>query len=613
MQAQDNPIPESLVTSRTTLARLATGLLQGMVLYFLYHAAQDASWPATSHLVFAPALLASLIVPVLLVSSLGHLDRKQAWIWMAAAAVVLAGLAVHDVWRGDTGVTRWFGRGTDHVRYPSPLLVMFSIVGFTIAHALVLAGARDRRRIARYPTYFETAWKLLIQMKFSALFVGVLWLVLWLGAALFMLVKIDFLKDLLQKAWFAIPVTAFAFSCAIHITDVRPAIVRGIRTLLLVLLSWILPIAALMVAAFLLSLPWTGLAPLWATKHATSVLLGAAAVLVILINAAFQDGEMSAGVAMPVRMSARLAAVALLPVVGIAVYSLGLRVGDYGWTTDRIIAAACLVVASCYALGYAWAACRRGEWLAPMATVNVATAFVVLGVLLALFSPAADPARLSVNDQMARLNEGRIAVDKFDFDYLKFEGARYGLAALEELKNRSHGPESARIREKAELALKKENRWSPPAQNAPPATFSDVAANLQVWPAGARLPESFLKEPWAARSQPWGLPLCLTRAKLVCDAYLADFNDDGKPEVILVGREQQTGAAIMTEDSKGQWTVLAQLPYDLPGCEALRERMQAGNLRTVPRRLKDLEVAGQRIEIQDRNPVLSANCRRVQQ
>jgi hypothetical protein len=441
-------MPESIVTSRVAIMRLAIGLMQGIVLYFLYHAAKTNAWPATEKYLFAPMLLLAELAPVILIFSVGHLERKQVGIWLFAVVAIIGLLGFHDAWRGSDPSNHWFPEvGHAHVYFPSALLLVFSVAGFYIAHALVQAGVQDKRRIAAYPTYFEAAWKLLIQIKFSLLFVGVLWLVLTLGAALFMLVKIGFLKDLLQESWFAIPVTAFAFSCAIHITDVRPAIVRGIRTLLLVLLSWLLPIATLIVAGFLLSLPWTGLSALWATRHAASVLLGSAAVLIILINAAFQNGETASGVARLVRASARVAALSLLPLTAIAIYALSLRVNQYGWTTDRIISAACLLVSSCYALGYAWAACRRRGWLEPIASVNIATAFVVLAVLLGLFTPIADPARLSVNSQMARLAAGKIGADKFDFDYLKFEGARYGAAALKQLAARTQGADAAVVSE----------------------------------------------------------------------------------------------------------------------------------------------------------------------
>ena len=90
----------------------------------------------------------------------------------------------------------------------------------------------------------------------------------------------------------------------------------------------------------------------------------------------------------------------LLPLTVIAVYALGLRVHDYGWTSDRIVASACLAVSACYAIGYQWAGYQYDTWLGPISRVNVWTAFVVLAVLLALFTPLADPARLRIVEAM---------------------------------------------------------------------------------------------------------------------------------------------------------------------------------------------------------------------
>ncbi|MGB9109777.1 MAG: DUF4153 domain-containing protein, partial [Telluria sp.] len=268
MQAIDLSAP------RIGAARILVGLLQGLLLYLLYRSGEQLAWPATVSMVFVPLVLAALLLPPILISGLGHLDRRQLLLWGGAALLVLVGLGCHDAWRvADLPLPP---HGQDNVRYaalpgqarslyPSAPLVAFAMAGFFIAHTLVLSAVRDRRRIAAYATYFDSAWKLGVQLAFSALFTGVSWLVLVLGAQLFELVKLTFLTELIRKEWFAIPVSAFAFACAMHLTDVRPAIVRGIRGLLLVLLSWLLPVIVLLVGGFLLALPFTGLAPLWAT------------------------------------------------------------------------------------------------------------------------------------------------------------------------------------------------------------------------------------------------------------------------------------------------------------------------------------------------------------
>jgi len=372
---------------------------------------------------------------------------------------------------------------------------------------------------------------------------------------------------------------------------VRPAIVRGIRTLLLVLLSWILPVAALIVDGFLVTLIFTGLYHLWQTRFAATLLLGSDALLVVLINAAFQSGE-AADVAPLVRLSARVAAVLLLPLTAIAMYALALRVGHYGWTSERVIAAACLLVASCYAAGYAWAACRPGAWLAAIAKVNRATAFVILALLLALFTPLADPARLSVNDQMARLDSGKVSASKFDFTYLKFEGARYGRAALEQLRTRTQGADAARVRKSAGLALQQDSR-----QQNDLATVADidVAANLAVWPTGAALPEEFLSQDWRVGTRRYQLPTCLTQRGVGCDAFVMDINLDGEAEVLVMQAGQLP--VVLGSGPDGKWRLVGTLPFGAASCAPLVRELKAGQFQLIAPRAQDLQIAGQRVTI----------------
>jgi hypothetical protein len=116
--------------------------------------------------------------------------------------------------------------------------------------------------------------------------------------------------------------------------------VRGVRTLASTLLSWLLPLTTLIAAGFLAALLFTGLDPLWATRRAASLVLAIAAVLIVLINAVYQDGEREHPAAFILRSAGIVAAVALTPLVAIAAHAVMLRVNQYGWTLERVFAAA---------------------------------------------------------------------------------------------------------------------------------------------------------------------------------------------------------------------------------------------------------------------------------
>jgi len=562
--------------------RIAIGLVQGLVLFMLYEAGQNMLWPATVPRLFVPLLMVSIFVPVLAISGLGQLSRRRLLQWLLLLATVIAGLAFYDVWRMEGAR---LPAPQPKALEPTPQLCLFLVAGCFIAHALVLAGVEERRRVAGYATYFETAWKLGVQLAFSGVFVGATWLVLHLGAALFMLVKLDFLQQAILEMWFVIPVTTFAFACALHLTDLRPAIVQGIRNLLLVLLSWILPVLALLVGGFLASLAFTGLAPLWATRSAASVLLGAAAAFVVLINAAWQNGALP--VAKPVAIAARVAALLLVPVTLLAIYALALRVNDYGWTHERVYAAACMLVAACYAGGYAAAALRRG-WLRGLSGVNIATAFVVLAVLLALLTPLADPARLSTNNQVARLDAGRVTVAQFDVGYLHFDGARYGRAALARLDADAKRPAAAQLRQRIAAVRKLQNRH----QLNRLGTSPELAANLRVWPADARLPQSFLDMDWTAEERTPYLPECLKSSDETCDALVLNLNGDAREDLLLFSG-MPWASLFSREDGSERWQLVGTYSSDM-ACEGGLQALREGKMRMLPPAWQDLEVAGRR-------------------
>ena len=576
---QESTVVRPAFSQKIMLARMVIGLLQGIVLYLLVRFGFKEKFDAY---VLFPSFWLACFIPTIGMLSLGHLNKKQIRIWLMTVSVITGLLALYAVWRIP-----------DNSFFSVLHLVIAYPLTLYIAQALVLAGAFDKSYIASYPTYFEFAWKLLIQLKFSLLFVGALFILLFLGSQLFVLVKLNFLRDLLLSFWFVIPTITLAFACGLHITDVKPAMIRGIRTLLLTLLSWILPIAVLLVTGFLVSLMWTGLDSLWNTRHAMPILLSIVIVLILLINATFQNGITST--ARIPQISAKIAACLLLPITVLAIYALGLRIGQYGWTDERVLGAAILLIVSCYAAGYLWAACQRGAGLQRIAKVNVINALIVLVVALALLSPIADPIRIAVNNQVHRLLTGKISVNEFDFDYLKFNGGRYGLKALMQLKNISDRADAPQIRDGAERTLQK---YSRDTREDVVISKPALQKNLTIWPKTMRLPDSFLQQSWT--NQPYYVPNCLTTAGPRCDVYLQP-SQNGLITLLLVPAQGE--ATLFTEGAGGNWVMLGRFPSEFSGCQAFHQALQAGQFQWVPSVSKDLQVAGQRIEI---NPVNQA-------
>jgi hypothetical protein len=526
----------------------------------------------------APLVTAAFFVPLIVLAGIGNLRPRTLAIWTVIALALCAGLAAYDIFRDPQPVSARV--------IPEPVVWFAIAAGLFITHALVVAGDTGRRYLAGYQTYFDGSWKLGLQLALAGAFVGAFWLVLYLGVALFELIDITVPARLIAHNWFWIPATTLAFACALHVTDARAGIMQSARVLALTPLAWLLPVMTLLALAFLLALPFTGLEPLWATRHATVILLIAALALVLLTNVVYQDGRHDA--ARPLRFAAHAAALILVPLVALAGYALALRVAQYGWTPFRVNAAACVLVAACYAIGYALTALVWRTRLAGIAPTNIATALVVLAVMLALLTPAADPARIAVADQMARLRDGRITPEKFDFDFLRFKSGRYGLAALNELAAQQPASFTTR-RAKALLALKVRADTYPRVT----ATPESRAANITVLqPSGQSLPDRFLAKDWAHDALSWRLPSCLT-ANSKCNAFMVDLDDDGAPEILLFGVATSEAAAFKAA-ADGSWIYLGGIAS--AECPGVNAQVRAP-LQVVAPRFKEIEVGQNRLRV----------------
>ncbi|MES2834850.1 MAG: DUF4153 domain-containing protein [Pseudomonadota bacterium] len=504
------------------VVRIGIGLLQGAVLWWLYQAAdttgsRELTWPATQPQLFGPLLLVALYLPFALLAGVGRMRVVTLTVWALAAGAALALLGWHDVARQAVDTRNSYPPFLDFPVMP------FAAAALFIAHHLIAPADRERRWIASFPAYFDTAWKAGVQLVLSLGFTGVFWILLFLGAALFRIIGLKFLDDLLGREWFSIPVTCVAFATAVHLTDVRDGLIRGVRTVALMLLSWLLLVITVLVAGFLAALPFTGLEGLWGTGSATSLVLSAAGALIILINTAYQDGEPDNRPPAVLRTAVRVAAVLLTPLIAIAFWGLALRIGQHGLTPDRIIALCCAIVGAVYAGGYGYAALkpfwRKGDWMQPLERTNVVTAILTVALILALFTPVADPARLSVADQVARLERGAVTPAEFDYAFLRFESGKAGQAALERLTK----SKNAEIRKLAEEASRADNPYDFRRD------WEEAKPAIEMIPAGA-------SSPFGDAMPPSGAMRNCTKGAGGCVARMSDLNGDGKQEALVAHR-----------------------------------------------------------------------------
>ncbi len=594
--------------------RLAVGLLQGAALWWLYQSVEALmyqqsaegllathrspppevvlpGWPASVPELFGPLAMIFVMVPVLLLAGAGRMRARTLILWIIGATAFLALLGWHGVTA--QSISEYGARSRPpFLPWPMPL---FAAAALFIGHHLVLPADLERKPIAAFPTYFDTAWKAGVQLALSIGFTGAFWILLFLGAALFNVIGLEFLRDLIGQEWFSIPVTCLMFATAVHLTDVRDGLIRGVRSVALMLLSWLLLLMTVLAGGFLLALPFTGLEGLWETGNATALVLAAAAALIILINTAYQDGRADNLPPSVLRVAVRVASVLLTPLVVLAFWGLALRIGQHGLTPDRIIALACAIIGAAYAAGYGFAALqpfwrRDADWMQPLERTNIWTAVLEVGVILALFSPIADPARLSVADQVARLERGAVAPDKFDYRFLRFESGKAGEAALARL-TRSANPVIARSARNISALEYRSDDVDVGSPNAVP--------RYEVVPAGTVLPSDFaVAVPPTDDRAMWcpGAPGCVVSPQ--------DLNGDGVPEVLMSSRGV---IRVWAKNAEGAWAAVGSWrPGHCIGRPAdpvdLDDILRKGQVRPIAPAWPDLEIAGVRAPAMPQEP-----------
>ncbi len=369
------------------------------------------------------------------------------------------------------------------------------LLGLAVAIPLFQAARDEGAWRFPYPALHGHAWTDAVMVAASGVFVGIVFLMSWLLAMLFKLIKIDAVEQLLEEHWFAAMLAGAAFGGAISLLRERDRIVRLLQRVVTAVLGVLAPVLGVGLLVFLASLPFTGLGTLWETTRSTTpILLSCAIGAVILANAVIGNGDGDAARNPVLRWSAIVLCVTILPLVVIAAVAIGLRIGQYGYTPERLWALTFIIIASAYGFAYLVALVRgRMAWSALVRSANTRLAFIVVAVALFLATPLLSFNAISTDDQVARLTSGRIAPDKFDWAALAFDFGPPGRAALKRLSvNRN-----AVIAGHANLALKADTRWDlkwdQKIENSVNEGAAALAQRVRILPRPMTLPDGLLR------------------------------------------------------------------------------------------------------------------------
>jgi hypothetical protein len=459
------------------LLLLGLGAALALTVHFLTRGPQPWQWTDGPLKMSAAAALASGGIVFAF-----SLERTR-WLWSVLFALS-AGLVVGFV-------TYWNGRPDDWGAGEGWQLVS-ALLALVIAVPLFQASRDAGRWNLGYRSVHAHILTNIVLWFVAWGFVLITFLLVLLLSELFQLIGIALLHDLLQKPWFPWLLVGGALGAAIGLLRDRDKIVDTLQRVATAVLSFLAPILAAGLVLFVLALPFTGLEPLWEqTRATTPILLVCILGAVVLINAVVGSGAAEDEARpRPVRWAAAALAAVVLPLAIVAAVSTGKRIAQHGFTPDRLWAAVFVAITVAGAAAYLFALVRGGaRWPDLLRTANLRLAVAICLVALFLALPIVSFGAISTRDQLARLQSGRIAPDRFDWAAMRFDFGPSGRKALEELATSTN----LVVRQRARDALRASTRWAmaptPPVapKRSSPAPVKFQAEGGEVPPALADL------------------------------------------------------------------------------------------------------------------------------
>lgn len=279
-----------------------------------------------------------------------------------------------------------------------------------IGTPFVAAFLKDRQAWRHYPELFDISWTITVRYTAAWLFTGLFWAVLTLSGALLEIVGITVIDVLLDIEPVPYVLTGLVLGLGMSVIHELRDYVSPF--LILRLLRLLLPVVVVVVALFIVALPFRGLSGLFGNFSAAATLMAMAAAGITLISTALDKTDADA-VSTPGMRGATQALALLLPVMGgLSLYAVYLRVAQYGWTPDRLAAVIAALFILIYAVLYAVSVVLRGSWMERIRRANVMMALGLVLVSGLWLTPILNAEAISANSQVQRFADGRVAAEK---------------------------------------------------------------------------------------------------------------------------------------------------------------------------------------------------------
>jgi hypothetical protein len=566
---------------------LFIAIAQGIVLYALHLSLEHKHWPATDPAWLIALYAAAIYVPLTADLLVVHVLQRAAWVLIA----VIAALFFCFGWFHGSDVV-----GTDNGRAGDYAGAFSLALELILLWLMILPFVQSRLATGRWrPEYrqlFALAWRNQLTLAEAALFTGLFWSLLFLWQALFHELKIDFFRDLFRKPIFAYPITTVAFGVALQLIGSLEHWSAVVLEQILNVLKWLGIVAGVILTLFtvalLLKLP--SLVLVGEKTINAAWLLWLVAVVVLFVNAAYRDGSVDSPYPRSISVAVRMMTPLLIIVALTALYSVALRTRAYGLTVQRFWALVVAAFAIIYAVGYSWAAFKRGRWMSWIGQINVAAAIALIAVIALALTPMLSPYRLSADSQYQRALawnppiEGRHAPPSSPFHYLRFSAGTYGLRELHRLAAIPAAAGSADVPKLAAAALAETNEYMP-MLNVP---LEDQLAKTPVYPSGRGVPADLRRALLEDFNTPGGSMFRYQGPGNGWIGIYVDLNGSHDEQFVLF---RGCATARVYQHAASGWRAVGTMTLHKP-CQVpeMEDALHAGAIAPMPRIWNDLKI-----------------------
>ena len=319
----------SSLQNRRTLTLCLAGAVLGLL-----------EWVAFSNLMMAPAprehiwvslLLAVGIFGVASFTLLMHISVRKALLVSLGLGVASAALILQA--QGGYAEVALFWRA------PQMWVAMGLLATVTLPFLAILV--EHPRDWADYRRLFELSWSMVCSWAVALFFCGLAWGVLMACHMLLSFVGIPLLGDVLLEPTVAAVVSGALVGAGLALaSDSDGGYLSPI--LLLKLLRLLTPVLLVVMVVFIVALPWRTGEGLPLAALCVAAVLGAST----LVSSVVADEDTNASATPLLRASARLLGFVMPVLAGVALWAIGERVAQYGWTPIRVLVTTAALVAA---------------------------------------------------------------------------------------------------------------------------------------------------------------------------------------------------------------------------------------------------------------------------